>query len=802
MNRQPDGEPGGPPAVRVLVIDDDAPSRSVMRSVVAADFPNAEAESITDHVGFFRALQGRAFDLVLTEQVLHWSTGAEVLAAVKAVHPMIPVVMVSSREDPEAAGEAHRAGLDAWVVKGPGFEERLRTALRTSLQLVDLGERSGGLEERQRALLDRLGVGVFRASLDGRLLDANPAFLALVGAPDLETAQELDIDLVLGRDGLRRELLERIGADGMVRDLEMEIGGSGRWVALTVTCQGEDDGDLVLDGLVEDVTEARRAEEARRLAGEQYRTVFETTAAATLIVDGDRTVALVNSAFAALTGFDREQVEGQRTWGEFVAGPDRERVLAVAPDEDGPTTVDFRLLDRAAQPLDVRATVSLLPGTSRTVWSLLDLTRRLQAEAQLLHDAYHDGLTGLPNRHALLDRLDELVGAGRRPSLVVLDLDRFGVINDGLGHRVGDRLLKAVGRRLDRTITADLVACLGGDAFGIVLEEEGQKDVVRVSAEVQLELARPFKVAGQEVFTSASLGIAHASEARGSEELLRNAEAAMNRAKGSGRNRWVVFSPEMVEQAAREFSVENQLRRAFAADEFRVLYQPVVRLADRRPVAFEALVRWQHPTDGLVEPGRFLTVADDAGLSVPLGRWVLGEAVRTLRGWQGQAPELRAGVNLTLRQLLHPDLVEDVARVLEQLVLPPSSLELELGEGLVAADPEAVVETLERCAALGVRLCLDDFGSGWSSLGLLHRVPFARVKLDRSLLGGAGSDPVGWRVLERVHDLARSLELEVVVQGIEVQEQLDRVLAMGALLGQGHLLGPPMEPAAAARLLG
>jgi EAL domain-containing protein (putative c-di-GMP-specific phosphodiesterase class I) len=275
----------------------------------------------------------------------------------------------------------------------------------------------------------------------------------------------------------------------------------------------------------------------------------------------------------------------------------------------------------------------------------------------------------------------------------------------------------------------------------------------------------------------------------------------MNRAKATGRNRWVLFETEMVERAARAFAVENDLRRAFSADEFRVLFQPVVTIPERAVAGFEALVRWQHPVEGLLGPDRFLAVADDAGLMIPLGRWVLHDACRSLREWPVDR-SLHVSVNLTLRQLLHRELVDDVARLLDQLMLPHSSLVLELGEGLLLADPEATAETLGRLAELGVRLCIDDFGSGWASLGLIHRVRFQMVKLDRSLLAGIGDDPERWGIVEQLHGLARHLGLEVVAQGIGDHAQLARLQSIGFTLGQSHLLGEPMESAAAARLAG
>jgi len=787
----------------VLVVDDDSESRAVVREVLAADLPTTAIEEITDHVGFFRALQGRAFDVVLSERRLHWSTGDEVLAAVKAVHPLIPVVMIVAEDDRDAATAALRAGLDAWIVKGPGFADRLRAALRTALQLVEYSERVSSLEERQQALLDRLDVGVFRAGLDGRLLEANSAFARLVGLSSPDEAAGGDLDEVLGREGCRRELLERIGEDGMAHDVQLPVERTGLWIALSATCETTEGGDLVLEGLVEDITARRRAHESESHAGEQYRAIFETTSAATVIVDEDGSVTMVNGAFEALTGHSRAEVEGQRTWGEFIARQDRRRVLGLTEGEGGPWTVEFRLVDRGGGVLEARATVAVLPGTGRTVWSLLDLTRRRQAEAQLLHEAYHDALTGLPNRHYLLDRLDELYEAEEPAAvLAVLDLDRFKTVNDGLGHRVGDRLLKAVGGRLTRAIAADSVVCLGGDAFAVlVTPAAGVRDALRTAAEIQLELGRPFTVDGREIFTSASVGLAHVADATNAEELLRNAEAAMNRAKVTGRNRWVVFEPEMVDRAARAFAVENDLRRAFSADEFRVLYQPVVAIADGTLVGFEALVRWQHPVEGLLGPDRFLAVADEAGLMVPLGRWVLHEACRSLREWPAER-SLHVSVNLTLRQLLHRELVDDVARLLDQLMLPHSSLMLELGEGLLLADPEATAETLGRLTELGVRLCIDDFGSGWASLGLLHRVRFQMVKLDRSLLSEIGDDPERWAIVEQIHGLARHLGLEVVAQGFSDHAQLARLQAIGFTLGQSHLLGEPMEPAAAARLAG
>ncbi len=791
------------PGVRVLVIDDDPTARAAVREVLAADFATTTIEEITDHVGFFRALQGRGFDVVLTERVLHWSTGNEVLAAVKAVHPMIPVVMTVAQDDRDAAAQALRAGLDAWVVKGPDFRDRLRASLRTALQLVEYSDRVTSLEERQHALLDRLNVGVFRATLDGRLVEANPAFLRLVGVGSWDEAEGRDLDELLGREGCRLELLEQIGQGGMAHDVHLPVDRTGGWVALTVTCESAAAGDLVLEGLVEDISERQRALETQHLAGEQYRAIFESTSAATVIVDDDGTVTLVNAAFAALTGYHREEVEGQKAWSEFIARQDRQRVVGLTEEESGPWTVEFHLVDRAGSVLETRATVALLPGTRRTVWSLLDLTRRRQVEAQLLHEAYHDALTGLPNRHNLLDRLDELYESGDpAAALIVLDLDRFKVVNDGLGHRVGDRLLKAVGGRLTRTVAEDRVVCLGGDAFAVLVAPvTGAHDALRTAAEVQLELGRPFTFEGRQIFTSASLGLAHAADAAGAEELLRNAEAAMNRAKATGRNRWVLFETEMVERAARAFAVENDLRRAFSADEFRVLFQPVVTIPERAVAGFEALVRWQHPVEGLLGPDRFLAVADDAGLMIPLGRWVLHDACRSLREWPVDR-SLHVSVNLTLRQLLHRELVDDISRLLDQLMLPHSSLVLELGEGLLLADPEATAETLGRLAELGVRLCIDDFGSGWASLGLLHRVRFHLVKLDRSLLAGIGDDSERWRIVEQLHALAGHLGLEIVAQGIEDDVQLSRLQAIGFTLGQSHLLGAPMESAAAARFAG
>jgi diguanylate cyclase (GGDEF)-like protein/PAS domain S-box-containing protein len=433
----------------------------------------------------------------------------------------------------------------------------------------------------------------------------------------------------------------------------------------------------------------------------------------------------------------------------------------------------------------------------RMAGSQTDVTARKRTEEQLVYQALHDALTGLPNRALLMDRLGLALRRGHRRSatrvvVFFLDLDHFKVVNDGLGHTAGDELLVGVARRLVASVREqDTVARLGGDEFVVLLEEvHGAGEATLVVERVLEGLLHPFEVAGQEVFTSASIGITLSGAHARPEDLLRDADTAMYRAKAGGRGRYEIFDPEMQAQAAARLRMEGELRRALEREEFRVAYQPIVSLETGVPIGFEALVRWEHPERGRILPGEFISLAEETGLIVPLGSWVLREACRQLRAWQTELPGwsgLLMSVNLSPRQFARADLVRQVDEVLRELSLPPGTLQLELTESLLMEDAEAAVAVLAALESRGVRLAIDDFGTGYSSLSYLQRFPISTLKIDRSFVAGMEAGSSQSKLVRTMVGLARSLGMGVVAEGVETEEQLRVLKRLGCERGQGFL---------------
>ena len=425
------------------------------------------------------------------------------------------------------------------------------------------------------------------------------------------------------------------------------------------------------------------------------------------------------------------------------------------------------------------------------VGAIRDITDRKQAEAQLIHAALHDDLTGLPNRALFMDRLESALARAERHShtfgVIFLDLDRFKLINDSLGHQAGDQLLRAIGERLTGCLRqTDTVARLGGDEFAILLDD--YTEVNAVAEKVQRELKAPFDIDGHQCYTSASLGIALSSnDYKKGEELLRDADIAMYRAKALGRRRQVLFQPHMHSQAMAALHLENDLRRAVDNEELEMHFQPMVDLKTGRLAAFEALVRWRHPERGLVMPGEFLPVAQETDLSADIGWWVLNESCRKLRSWGSAADGLAISVNLDGRQVSAFDLVDRVESALARALLDSSRLRLEITESMIIHNPRLVASVLGRLRRRGVHLHIDDFGTGYSSLSQLKTFSVDSLKIDRSFVSKMLDNADDLEIVRAMIQLAHNLGLEVMAEGIEEVEQLAELRKLGCDFGQGYL---------------
>jgi diguanylate cyclase (GGDEF)-like protein/PAS domain S-box-containing protein len=449
----------------------------------------------------------------------------------------------------------------------------------------------------------------------------------------------------------------------------------------------------------------------------------------------------------------------------------------------------------------------------RMAGSQSDITARKSAEERLLHDAFHDPLTGLPNRALFMDRLGMAIAHARRRlsytfAVLFIDLDRFKNVNDSLGHSVGDELLIAVARRLESCLRpGDTVARLGGDEFTILLDEVADVDhAVQVAQRLHREMARPFQVQGHEVFVTLSLGITLGAGGayERPEDVLRDADTAMYGAKGSGKARDAIFDRDMHDRAVALLRLETDLRRAVERSEFEIHYQPIISLTDGRIDAFEALLRWRHPARGLLRPDSFVAVAEDTGLIVPIGWWVLREACRQLAEWQSlpwASEDLAVTVNLSGKQFIQADLVERIEEILRETGLRPGGLRLEITEGTIMGQAEEAIAKLLALRGFGVKLYIDDFGTGYSSLSYLHRLPVDALKIDRSFISEMNGGDDRSEIVGTIVTLARILRMDVAAEGIETAEQVSRLRALSCHYGQGYFFSEPLAGIAAGGLI-
>lgn len=452
------------------------------------------------------------------------------------------------------------------------------------------------------------------------------------------------------------------------------------------------------------------------------------------------------------------------------------------------------------------------PGSTHAgfVATFTDITERRRAREQLMRAAFYDPLTNLPNRRLFLDRLQEAIAHARetgdgRFALLFLDLDRFKNINDSMGHLAGDELLEMVAARLDAVRSeSDVVARLGGDEFVFLVRDHGER-MLEAARRIRECFAQPFVVRGQEIFVNASIGAApYTPEYAAHEEMLRDADAAMYHAKSRGRGSIAVFDGHMHEEARTALRLETELRNALLRDEFFLEYQPILDSASREVAGFEALIRWSHPGGDVLQPSDFIRAAEESGLIIPMGEWVVREACRTLaewnRTWPGR-PGLRVAVNVSPRQFAHPDFVSSIREAFQEHGVDPSSLILEITESVITEGPEMVQAVFRRLRELGVSLFLDDFGMGYSSLSYLQRFPLDAIKIDRSFVTRIDSVTKDRDLLVAIAGVGRALRLNVLIEGIESAAILNAIQGIPYDMAQGYHFFRPMVAHEATELL-
>jgi len=545
-----------------------------------------------------------------------------------------------------------------------------------------------------------------------------------------------------------------------------------------------------------------RERRAARLVEDRFASLIANASDVIMIVESDGTLRFASPACERTLGLKPDDLVGKNLLDVWV-GSDAEKLRAflteIAATDSGTVGPVELAIERGTDRYVLESVGSNLtadPAVRGLALNFRDISERKGLEQQLRQMAFHDPLTLLANRTLFKDRVQHaltLAQRGHAPTAVLfLDLDNFKTINDSLGHDAGDRLLQAVAQRIVKTTRAsDTVARLGGDEFAVLLERVAQPAQAEQVAQSLIEtLGVPFTLGGMEARVSASIGLAFAAAAAGTESLLANADIAMYHAKAAGKNRYAVFEPEMQDVLHERLRLEADMGRALIEKEFFLEYQPIIDLGTRSLLGVEALVRWRHPRAGVLMPAQFIPVAEECGQIVKLGRWVLAEACRALVSWRdcvAGGNGLRVAVNISGRHLQHGDLLRDVADALESSGLEPANLVIELTESTIMYNTDANLERLQQLKALGVRLALDDFGTGYSSLSYLHRFPIDILKIDRSFVSRLTNSQNGPELARAVITLGETLGLDIVAEGIELEQQVASLLELRCVAGQGFL---------------
>ncbi|WP_436492788.1 putative bifunctional diguanylate cyclase/phosphodiesterase [Actinokineospora sp. HUAS TT18] len=559
--------------------------------------------------------------------------------------------------------------------------------------------------------------------------------------------------------------------------------------------------------------DARRGAESALLASEaRFRAMFTQSAVGIAIADKFGTLTEVNAACARMFGYDAADMPGLHI--DDLRFPDEPSALRAPLREMLAGERDSYRMERMLRKADGRPlwtdlSVTLVRDGSGApnfvVGMVEDITERHTLERRLRHQANHDPLTGLGNRALFTERLNAAFARGgdHRVGLCYLDLDGFKVINDSLGHDIGDELLIAVAARLDALVSGDdrLVARMGGDEFVVLVENCTGEQMITLAERILATMADPVRIGGHRLTVSASIGLVDRVVTTATPaETMRDADVTLYWAKADGKNRWAAYDSERNAREVARFTLAARMPAAVESDEFYVDYQPIVRLADGKLVGVEALVRWAHPEFGRLGPDQFIGLAEETGLIVPLGRWVLREATRQARRWRdtyGDAAPWMS-VNLAARQTEEPTLVADITTILRASRLPPSSVQLELTESAIMGTAGASLKALQELAALGVRIAIDDFGTGYSNLAYLRQLPVHAIKLAGSFMEGlrdsATADPADARIVATLVELAHALGHKVVAEGVEDPEQADRLREIGCDSAQGWLFAKPGPP--------
>jgi diguanylate cyclase (GGDEF)-like protein/PAS domain S-box-containing protein len=694
--------------------------------------------------------------------------------------------------------------------------------------LIDITERKRAeeelvsLEQKYRSLVDNANDVIIMYDTDAKLIFVNQMFLRRYGYSQEEALRLSIFDLIHPDDvdWVRGYFEQRIRGEEVPGSYQMRTltsDGSIVYVDVNTSPIVNFDGrPFAIQAIARDVSERHLAEQRLAESEQRYRSLFYHNPDAVFSLDPRGRCLAANPACETITGYTADEILS-RPWSAFIVQEDILPTLRhfARTVRGEPQTFEIGVVRKSGQ--RARLSVTTLPitvsGKIVGIYGIAkDETERRTLEEQLAHQAFHDSLTHLPNRMLFLDRLQHALSRAERDQMMLavlfLDLDNFKVINDSLGHEVGDQLLMNVAERLRGSMrSGDTAARLGGDEFILLLEQiHSVAEAERVAQRVHDVLKEPFFVGEREVYITPSIGIALSGSADDRpEDLLRNADVAMYRAKRNGRACYEIFDPLMHKHVMQRLELEHQLRQAIERQEFLVHYQPKLDLASGRIVEVEALIRWQHPEQGLISPSEFIPVAEETGLVIPIGRWILHEACSQMQDWRlrlhNRGPE-KVSVNLSAVQLRMPGLVEDVAATLKETGLDPACLCLEITESAVMDNADLAMTTLAALKGLGIELAIDDFGTGYSSLSYLKRFTVDVLKIDQTFVDELDGDEENAVIVGVTIRLAHALGMRVVAEGVETKLQLDRLRELGCDLAQGFYVARPLPACSIAALIG
>lgn len=669
-------------------------------------------------------------------------------------------------------------------------------------------------EENYRDLFENANDLIYTHDLRGNFTSLNQAGEIITGF-SRDEALEMNISQVVAPEFIEtaRQMTRRKISGEKPTTYELEIiAKNGNRVSLELSTRIILQGDkpIGIQGIGRDITERKHTEEALIKSERSYRFLSEGIMHQVWTAKPDGNLDYISQRTLDYFGKTEEELLEVR-WASVIHHDDLHVCLekwrnSLQTGENYET--EFRLLraDGVYRWHLARATPGYDKDEKIFKWfgSNTDIDDQKTAEAKLNFYAHHDPLTNLPNRTQFMLCLVQAIerfekNPNARFAVLFLDLDRFKIINDSLGHDIGDKLLTAIAERLQTCLRpGDVVARLGGDEFTILLSRAGDvENICRVAERLQETISETYFLENYEVYTSSSMGVIIAdSVKRTPEDFLRDADAAMYHAKSAGKARYEIFDREMHEQNIGQLQLETDLRRAVERKEFEVFYQPIVSLETGDIVELEALIRWRHPERGLISPQEFICSAEETGLIVPIGAWVMTEACRQIGKWQKEFPsakDLSVSVNLSAKQLMQPQLAEQIIELLGENMLLPRHLKLEVTESVVMEHRETALKVLNNLNRLGIALSTDDFGTGYSSLSYLHQFPFVRLKVDRSFIAQMENDQKSEAIVRTILMLSQNLNIEAVAEGIETESQLEKLRSFGCRLGQGYLFSKPVN---------